>query len=265
VDDDVVSALEAAIADLGTLLVQMDKFRAGAAADARDLRAACHANRRPRPAARTSTAALDVAWRRSCSGDRGRRTGSRSRALARGRPQRLPAHTRGVAALAAGDVAGAAQPHVPALFAGVEDVTPPPVLFHPVAGSVAARPLARRRQSPPTSMASGAPRGSRATTTSRRRRRSGGCPASLVGGTAARRARSTSASASAGAARGRSGSSRSRATVVGAGARLVTPFAVGLASPDDEDLDEWTLDPAAYRDALAAAITARGLPLDRTS
>jgi hypothetical protein len=49
------------------------------------------------------------------------------------------------------------------------------------------------------------------------------------------------------------------------GARLVTPFAIGLAAPDDEELDEWTLDPAAYRDALAAAITARGLPLDRSS
>jgi hypothetical protein len=49
------------------------------------------------------------------------------------------------------------------------------------------------------------------------------------------------------------------------GGRLVAPFAVGLASPDDEDLDEWTLDPAAYRDALAAAITARGLPIDRMS
>jgi hypothetical protein len=46
------------------------------------------------------------------------------------------------------------------------------------------------------------------------------------------------------------------------GPRLDAAFAVGLADPDDDELDEWTLDPAALRRELVAALEARAIPVD---
>ena len=255
-DDDVVSALEAAIADLGTLLVQMDKFRAGAAADARDLRAACHAiGDRARRAHKHG--ALDVALARELHGDAAAARVALEGWLAGVRAS--PAHRTAVTALAAGDEA-ALRAALPALFAGVEDVAPPPALFHPVAWQRRGRPL------PADDVAAGLDR-------LRAEGLAGdddvaapgvdpGLPGVLVSATPPLGApvyvvlRDTARPAWA---------LRLVATgdFVVPGTRLVAPFAVGLASPEDEDLDEWTLDPVAYRDALAAALTARGLPLDR--
>ena len=257
-DDDVVSALEAAIADLGTLLVQMDKFRAGAAGDARDLRATCHAiGDRARRAHKHG--GLDVALAQELHGDAAAARVALERWLAEVRAS--PAHRTAVAALATGDDA-ALRAALPALFADVEDVAPPPALFHPVAWQRRGRPL----------------------------------PADAIAGELLRlRAEGLPGDddvAAPGVDAGLPGVVMSAAPPLGApvyvvlreaarppwalrlvatgdfvvpGARLVTPFAVGLASPDDEELDEWTLDPAAYRDALVAAITAHGLSLDQTS
>jgi len=66
VDDTVVTALESAIADLGTLLVQVDKFRAGRGDDARALRAVCLAIG-DRAVARTVTARSTKGSHASCT------------------------------------------------------------------------------------------------------------------------------------------------------------------------------------------------------
>ena len=97
-DDDVVSALEAAIADLGTLLVQMDKFRAADAGEARDLRMVCHAiGDRARRAHKHG--ALDVALAHELHADAAAARIALERWLAAVRAS--PAHRTAVAALAA--------------------------------------------------------------------------------------------------------------------------------------------------------------------
>src|SRR6185369_7788880 len=103
----------------------MDKFRAGAAGDARDLRTACHAiGDRARRAHKHG--ALDVALAREIHGDAAAARAALEAWLAGVRSS--PAHRTAVAALAAGDDA-ALRAALPALFAGVEDVAPPPALF----------------------------------------------------------------------------------------------------------------------------------------
>jgi hypothetical protein len=258
VDDDVVSALEAAIADLGTLLVQMDKFRAGAGGDARDLRTACHAiGDRARRAHKHG--ALDVALAHELHADAVAARVALEGWLAELRAS--PAHRTAVAALAAGDDA-ALRVALLALFAGVEVVAPSPDLFHPVAWQRRGRPLpadaiaadlVRLRADglagdddvaapgvdpglPGVIMSAAPPLGA---------------PVYVVLRDAARPAWALRLVAT--------------GDLVVPGTRLVTPFTVGLAAPDDDDLDEWTLDPAAYHDELAAAIGARGLPLDHVS
>ena len=257
-DDDVVSALEAAIADLGTLLVQLDKFRAGAAADARDLRTACHAiGDRARRAHKHG--GLDGALARELHADAGAARVALERWL--GAVRASPVHRAAVAALGAGDDV-ALRAALPELFAGVEGVAPPPALFHPVGWQRRGRPL------PPGDVAAelvhllaeglpgdddlaapgvdpGLPGVVMSATPPL------GAPVYVVLRDAARPAWALRLVAT--------------GDFVVPGMVLRVPFAVGLASPDDEDLDEWTLDPAAYRDALAAAITARGLSLDPTS
>jgi len=258
VDDDVVSALEAAIADLGTLLVQVDKFRAGAAADARNLRAACHAiGDRARRAHKHG--ALDVGLAQELYGDAAGARVALERWLAGVRGS--PAHRTAVTALAAGDDV-ALRAALPALFAGVEDVTPPAALFHPVGWQHRGRPLpadaiaaelVRLRieglAGDDDVAAPGVDPGLPGATVSATPPL--GAPVYVVLRDAARPAWALRLVAT--------------GDFVVPGARLVAPFTVGLASPDDEDLDEWTLDPAGYRDALSAAITRRGLPVDRTS
>ena len=254
-DDDVVSALEVSIADLGALLVQVDKFRAGDGAEARDLRAACHAiGDRARRAHKRGL--LDAALAREIHDDAVAARGALDQWLAGVRAS--PAHRAAVAALAAHDDA-ALGTALTALFAGVEAVAPPPVVFHPVGWQRRGRPLPAKDVAAelvrlraeglvgdddvaapgvdpglPGIVVTAAP--------------PLGAPVYLVLRDAARPAWALRLVAT--------------GDYVVPGALLVAPFAVGLASPDDEDLDEWTLDPAAYRDALAAAITARGLPLD---
>ena len=254
-DDDLVSALEAAIADLGTLLVQVDKFRAADGAAARDLRTACLAiGDRARRAHRHET--LDAALATELAADTAAARASLEGWLADVRAS--PAYRAAVEALAAGDE-DRLRASLPAVFAGVDVVEPPDALFLPVAWQRRGRPrpaaeiadeLARLRTDGIEGEADPAASGV-----------DPALPGVLLHGVpplgaplyltlrGSARPRWLLALAASG-------------DFVAPGARLRTPFAVGLAAADDEDVDAWTLDPAAYRDALAAALGDRGLPLD---
>jgi hypothetical protein len=253
VDDDVVAALESALADLGTLLVQMDKFRAGAGDDARALRAACLAiGDRARRAHRHG--GLDEVLAVELRAD----TEAARAGLARWLDgmRRSDLYVRSTAALARGDLA-TLRGTLPALFAGTRAEPPPPALFHPVAWQRRGRPrppadiadeLGRWREDglpgdgdvaapgvdpalPGVSLLATPPVGAPLHLVIAER----DCPPWVL---------------------------RLEATgdVVVPGERLRVPFAVALADPDD-DLDAWTLDPVALRRDLAAALAARAIPL----
>jgi hypothetical protein len=253
VDDDVVNALEAALADLGTLLVQMDKFRAAAGDDARALRAACLAiGDRARRAHRRG--GLDDVLGAELAADTDAARAAVVRWLDAVRTS--PTYARSTAALERGDLATLRET-LPALYAGAHAEPPPPRLFHPVAWQRRGRPrpaeevaeelAAWRRDGLPGDGDAAAP----------------GVDPALPGV-------SLLASPPAGAPLhlviaaddGPPWVLRLEASgdVVVPGARLRVPFAVALADPDD-DLDAWVLDPVALRSALAAALAARGIPL----
>jgi hypothetical protein len=250
--DDAVVALEEAIADLGTLLVEMDKFRARATSDATALRAACLAiGDRARHAHRHGT--LDDALARPLAAEaadaRARLVGwlAAIRASA--------AYARAVDALAGGD-STALRSALPALFDGVAVVAPPAVLFHPVpwqrrgrprpAGEIADELERWRAEGLPGERDPGAP---------------GVDPA--LPGVVLQPAPPVGAPVYVAV----SGNARppwvlelaGSGDLVVPGERWRTAFAVALALPED-DLDAWVLDPLAFRSELEAALAARGLP-----
>jgi hypothetical protein len=257
VDDDVVTALEESIADLGTLLVQMDKFRAGETADAQALRAACLGiGDRARRAHRHG--ALDAALARELGADAASARDALERWLAEVRAS--PVYRRAVEAFAGGDVESL-RSSLCDLYAGAVGSDPPLALFHPVVWQRRGRPrpvgeladeLSRLRDE-------GLPADSDVATP-------GVDPA--LPGVMLHPAPPPGAPVYL-SLRGEARPSwvlvlATSGDLIVPSARFRTPFAVGLADPDDDELDAWTLDPATYRREVAAALTARGIPIDDT-
>jgi hypothetical protein len=256
-DDAVVTALESAIADLGTLLVQLDKFRAGRADDARALRAACLAiGDRARRAHRHGS--LDAALARELHAD-----AVAARASLEGRLDEVRAsgpYRDAVTALQRGDDVGL-RASMAALYDGVTVAPPPAALFHPVVWQTRGRPrpaaevageVARlRAEGLPGDGDAGAP---------------GVDPA--LPGVVFHCAPPPGAPvylALRGDARPAWVLELATGDVVVPGARVRLPFTAALADPDADDLDAWTFDPAAFLRDLAAALQAAGVPLDPPS
>jgi hypothetical protein len=255
VNDDGVSALEVAVADLGSLLVQMDKFRAAGSDEARALRAACLGiGDRARRAHRHGR--LDPALARELDADATLARASLERWLAGVRAS--TPYVEAVAALGRGDDARL-RVALAQVFAGATAIDPPAVLHHPVVWQRRGRPRAADDVAAEVALLrdDGLPSEGDPATPGVDPALPGvglqtvpppGAPIYVVLRGAARPAWVLSLDAT--------------GDVIVPGARLRVPFAVGLADPDDDDLDGWTLDPPAYRDALATALRARGLPLD---
>lgn len=254
-DDDVVSALEEAIADLGALLVQMDKFRAARAGDARGLRAVCLAiGDRARRAHRHGQLGASLA--REISADAGAARVALAAWLATVRGSTSYQHA--VAALGGADDRSL-QDALLEIYDGVTVVEPPTALFHPVTWQRRGRPrpanevaqdLARLRTEgllgdgdpgapgvdpslPGVVLFPGPPPGAPIYLTLRGPARPPWVLALAATG-----------------------------DLVIPGARAILPFAVALADPEDADLDAWNLDPVAHRRGLELALRAAGLPLD---
>jgi hypothetical protein len=255
VDDTLAAALEEAIADLGILLVQMDKFRARHADDARAIRAVCLAiGDRARRAHRHG--ALEAALAAELTADTGAARAALDAWLAAVRSG--ASYRSAVSALAARDVPRL-QTGLVEVFDDVHVAPPPSVLYHPV--------VWQRR---------GRPRPAAELADDIARLRAGGIPgeddASAPGvdpelpgvrlhatrpfGAPIHLALRGAALPTWGLVLGGSDE------VVVPGARLDVDFSVGLADPDDEELDAWTLDAAAFRRDLAAALVARQIPID---
>jgi hypothetical protein len=250
VDDVVVNALEHAIAELGTLLVQLDKFRPDA--EGRALRTACLAiGDRARRAHRHGV--LDATLGAELSAD-----ADAARAALSGWLDgvRLSARYRAAAAaLAAGEME-AVREALPMLFAGVSVLAPPPALFHPVAWQRRGRPR------PATEIADeiagwstdGIPGDGDVT--------SPGVDPGLPG-VVLHPSPPDGAPVHLAIAAGAPPwvlSLDATGDAVAPGARRRLPFTVVLADPDDE-LDAWTLDPAGFHRELAAALRTRGIPI----
>jgi hypothetical protein len=143
VDEALVTALEAAVADTGALVVRLQKYRRGAGPDGQALFGEAMA---------LGDAARRLHRRGTLDPDRARALLAGVRGLA-GRLAALlgaihdaPEYRTAVAAYDAGDRAVLA-PLLPVVFAGLEPVTPPPTLF-------AALPWRRRgRPCPPAELA----------------------------------------------------------------------------------------------------------------
>ena len=254
-DDDVITALEEAIADLGTLLVQMDKFRAARAEDARALRAAALAiGDRARRAHRHGR--LDAPLAHELAADVAAARAALDAWLTGVRTS--PGYRAAAEAMRRGDCERL-RTALPALYDGVEAAQPPAALFHSVvwqrrgrprpAAEIAAELLRQRDEGfpghgdpdapgvepelPGVPLHTAAPPGE---------------PIVLVVRGSARPPWVLALAAS--------------GDVVVPGSRAHLAFTVALADPADEELDEWTLDPAAYRRDLALALDAVGLPID---
>jgi len=255
VDDDVVSALEVSIADLGALLVQVDKFRAGRGDDARALRAVCLAiGDRARRAHRHGS--LDEGLARELHADTTTARASLEQWLAAVRAS--APYRAATAALADGDD-GALRTSLAALYDGVTVAPAPDALFHPVMWQKRGRPrpageiaheIARLR-------AEGLPGDGDADATAVdpglpgvvfHRAPPPGAPVYLAVRGDARPAWVLDLTTT--------------GDVVVPGARVRLPFAVALADPDADDLDAWALDPTDFHRDLTAALRAAGVPLD---
>ncbi|MGH7895874.1 MAG: hypothetical protein ACREQL_14475 [Candidatus Binatia bacterium] len=253
-DDDGASRLEEAISELGTLLVQLEKFQAHRASDAEALRAAslaigdrarrAHRHGRLEPQLAADLLADAVAAR---SGLEARLASIRSSKW----------YTRAVRALAAADRAAVATAIVH-VYAGAEIHVPPPTLYHPVAWQRRGRPrvaadiadeIASLRttglagESDPA--ASGVDPALPAVVL--HPAPPPGAPVVLVLRAAALppwvvRLPVTD-------------------DVFVPGERFLTPFEVELLTPDDDAIDGWVLDPSAFRQDLYAALLARRLPV----
>lgn len=257
-DDDVITALEEAIADLGGLLVQMDKFRAVHTVDARALRTVCLAiGDRARRAHRHGQ--LDPALARELSGDAGAARVALTAWLAGVRASKP--YQDAVAALARADDRPL-QDALLALYDGVAVVAPPEALFHPVAWQRRGRPrpadevareLVRLRQvgfpgdrdpdapgvdpSLPGIVLLSLP--------------PSGAPIYLAVRGSARPPWVLALAAT--------------GDLVAPGAQVVLQFSAVLADPEDADLDAWALDPVAHRSALEIALRAHGVPIDESN
>jgi len=249
-----VIALEEAVGDLGSLLVQLDKFRAARAPDAEALRRACLAlGDRARRAHRHGT--LDPVLAASLAADAVAARTALQGWLAALRSS--PPYTAAVTALAAGDDARLRASLV-ALFEGVASAPRPATVFHAVTWQRRGRPrpvaeiaddLVRLRAEglpgdgdpgapgvdpalPGVTFSIAPPPGQPIYLTIR-----GGRPDWVL--------------------------VLPDGDVVVPGARVHVEATVVLADPADADLDEWTMDPVALRDALEGALVARGLPVRR--
>ena len=252
-DDDVVNALEHAIADLGTLLVQLDKFRADD--DARRLRGACLAiGDRARRAHRHGT--LDAALAAELAADAGAARTALDAWLDGVRSSVL--YRDAAAAIARGAVDDV-RAVLPALFDGVSVLSPVPALFHPVAWQRRGRPRPAAEIADELAgwSADGIP--------------GDGDPASpgvdpALPGVLLHRAPPDGAPVHLAIAAGATPwvlALDAIGDAVAPGIRRRLPFTVVLADPDD-DLDAWTLDPAAFRRELAEALAARALATARS-
>lgn len=253
-DENTVSTLETTIADLGTLMVQLDKFRAGGADDARALRAACLAiGDRARRGHRRGSLDDDLA--RELLADAEAARGSLSTWLA-GIRDSAPYRTA-AAALADGDDA-VLRASLAELYQDVDVAPAPDPLFHQVAWQRRGRPrpaadvardLARLHvEGLPGDGDPEAPGVDPALPGALFHRTPPlGAPVFLV---------------LRGDARPPWVLALRTGDVVVPGAIVRVPFAVGMADPDAEDLDGWIQDPAGFRDELLAALAAEGVPLD---
>ena len=248
-----------AIADLGTLLVQMDKFRAGAADEARDPPHGLPRDRRSRPPRAPARRARRHA-RRGARRRRGRGARARLERWLAGGP-RSPAHRRRRRRARRAATTPRFAPRSPALFAGVEASRRrrPSSIRSPGSAAAVPRPAADVAAELVRLRADGLA-GRRRPRRARRRSGASGrasCP---------RRRRSARRSTSSLRDAARPAwalvlDASGDVVVPGVGSRA--PFAVGLADPDDDELDEWTLDPAALsRRELAAAIARTAVPTD---
>jgi hypothetical protein len=128
-DEHTVNALEAAIADLGSLLVRLEKYRRGRAPDATALQhEAMVLGDRARRASRSG--ALDDAAAARLQAEAGQLVGRVREILAE--VHDAPAYRAALEAHAVGDHATLART-LPTVFAGLEPVTAPLALFRPVA------------------------------------------------------------------------------------------------------------------------------------
>lgn len=247
-DDDVVNALEHAIADLGTLLVQLDKFRGDD--DAHALRSACLAiGDRARRAHRRG--GLDRVLAGELAADAAAAHAALEARLAAIRTSSL--YRRAAAALAADDL-DTLRDALPALFAGTSVLAPAPALFHPAPWQRRGRPRSAAQIADELAAwrADGIPGDGDPTSTGVDPALPGvpltaeppdGAPVHLeIDAGAVPWVLSLDATGDA----------------VAPGTRRRFAFAVVLADPDRE-LDAWTLDPVAFRRDLAAALAARGL------
>ncbi|HXJ34744.1 MAG TPA: hypothetical protein VMS22_11990 [Candidatus Eisenbacteria bacterium] len=252
-DDDVASRLEEAVAELGTLLLQMEKFAAGRGGDAAALRAASLSiGDRARRAHRHGV--LDPALAGALLADaEASRTGLEAwLAGARG-----SASYRAAAAAVAGGDRDAVARAIVDVFDGAAVAPPPDALYHPVTWQRRGRPR------PAADIAAGVAE----------LRRSGlvgendpaafgvdpalpavvlhrappqGAPLALVLRGAALPAWVMTLPVT--------------DDVFVPGARFVTPFAVALAALGD-DIDDWVLDPEELQRSLRAALGAHGVPI----
>jgi hypothetical protein len=254
VDDAAVSALEEVVGDLGSLLVEMQKFRAARAPDAQALRRACLGlGDRARRAHRHGT--LDPAVAADLGADAAvARSGLQSWLAAL---RSSPPYTAAVAALAAGDDARLRAALV-TLFEGAVSAPRPATLFHAVAWQRRGRPrpaaeiaddLVRLRTEGLAGDGDpGAP----------------GVDPALPGVVfSVAPPPGQPIYLAIGGGRPDWVLALPDGNVVVPGARLQVECTVVLADPGDPDLDEWTMDPVALRDGLERTLAARGLPVSR--
>ena len=255
-DDPVVNALESAVADLGTLLVQMEKFRAARDDEARILRAGVLAlGDRARRAHHEGT--LDAGLARALAEEAAAARVALTGWLARTRGG--PAYRAAVAALGADD-----RPRLAGLLAELFDdtaaVPPPAMLHHPIAWQRRGRPR------PATDIAADLARLLRNGLPGDDDAEAPGIDPELPGvvlrpapplGDPAYVAIEGATVPSPVLALATTGD------VVVPGARLRVPFRVVLAAPDDDDADAdaWVLDPVAFHRDLGAALAACGVPV----
>jgi len=254
VDDDGASRLEEAISELGTLLVQMEKFQAHRASDGEALRAASLAiGDRARRAHRHGRLEPPLAAELLADALAARSALETWLACVRGSEW----YTRAARALAAADREAVASAIVQ-VYDGAGIHVPPPTLYHPVTWQRRGRPRAAADiadeiaslrttglagESDPA--ASGVDPALPAVVL--HLAPPPGAPVALVLRGAALPAWVMTLPVT--------------DDVFVPGECFLTPFEIELLEPDDDAIDEWVLDPLAFRQDLHAALLARRLPV----